>query len=384
MRATQILRQFERELRDVHLARSRAVFAAVRTVLRSGRLSLTCLGRAIAERTSPKHGIKRIDRLLGNARLHREQLTFYRAIARRVVGSGARPVILVDWTSVTPKLWALVAAVPFEGRALVIYAETHPIAEYLKPHVNAAFLQVLRNVLPGGCKPILVTDAGFRSPWMKLVAGMGWDYVSRVRHGTLQYIKGTVWMGLVPLWRRTRTVPTDPGHFELGREARYPCRLVGIRKANALLKPTSPRGNGIEPGGRRKRRTALEPWLLATSLSDPAKAIVAMYRQRMHIEETFRDAKSSRFGVSLCHARTTSADRANVLVLLASLSHLIAVLVGMAAEAAGLHRQFQANTVRTKRVLALATLGRMIAASNEAVFLNLLRLGLRTARTLTP
>lgn len=383
MRATQILRQFEGELRDVHLARSRAVFAAVRMVLRSGRLSLTCLGRAIAERTSPKHGIKRIDRLLGNARLHREQFTFYRAIARRVVGSAARPVILVDWTSVTPKLWALVAAVPFEGRALVIYAETHSIAEYLKPHVNAGFLRAVRSVLPDCCRPIVVTDAGFRSPWMKLVEGMGWDYISRVRHGTLQYIKGIVWMGLVPLWRRTRTEPTDLGHFELGRQARYPCRLVGIRKANALLKPTSPRGSGIEPGGRRKRRTALEPWLLATSLSDPAKAVVAMYRQRMHIEETFRDAKSSRFGISLCHARTSSADRANVLVLLASLSHLIAVLVGMAAEAAGLHRQFQANTVRNKRVLALATLGRMIAASNEAIFLRLLRKALRTTEALT-
>ena len=383
MRATQILRQFEGELRDVHLARSRAVFAAVRMVLRSGRLSLTCLGRAIAERTSPKHGIKRIDRLLGNARLHSEQLTFYRAIARRVVGSAARPVILVDWTSVTPKLWALVAAVPFEGRALVIYAETHSIAEYLKPHVNAGFLRAPRSVLPDGCRPIVVTDAGFRSPWMKLVEGMGWDYISRVRHGTLQYIKGTVWMGLVPLWRRTRTEPTDLGHFELGRQARYPCRLVGIRKANALLKPTSPRGSGIEPGGRRKRRTALEPWLLATSLSDPAKAVVAMYRQRMHIEETFRDAKSSRFGISLCHARTSSADRANVLVLLASLSHLVAVLVGMAAEAAGLHRQFQANTVRTKRVLALATLGRMIAASNEVIFPQLLRKTLRVTGALT-
>ena len=258
------------------------------------------------------------------------------------------------------------------------------IAEYLKPHVNAGFLRTLRSVLPFGCKPILVTDAGFRSPWMKLVEGMGWDYISRVRHGTLQYIKGTVWMGLVPLWRRTRTQPTDLGHFELGREARYPCRLVGIRKVNALLKPTSPRGSGIEPGGRRKRRTALEPWLLATSLSDPAKSIVAMYRQRMHIEETFRDAKSSRFGVSLCHARTSSADRANVLVLLASLSHLIAVLVGMAAEAAGLHRQFQANTVRTKRVLALATLGRMIAASDEAIFLRLLRKNLRVTETIAP
>ena len=117
-----------------------AMFEAAFTALRSGRVSLTSLGRAIAERTTPKHGIKRIDRLLGNTKLHAELITFYRAIARRLIAPNSRPVLLVDWTAVTPQLWALVAAVCFDGRALIIYAQTHTIARYMKPAVNAEFL----------------------------------------------------------------------------------------------------------------------------------------------------------------------------------------------------------------------------------------------------
>jgi hypothetical protein len=276
-------------------------------------------------------------------------------------------VILVDWTSVTPKLWALVAAVAFQGRALTVYAETHPITRYLKPEVNRSFLRRLKSVLPDGCRPIIVTDAGFRSPWLKLVAKLGWDYVGRIRHGTLHHIKRGRWIGFEPLWRLTRTVPTDLGRVELGRRARHACRLVSIRKRNALLKPTSPKARGFqrEDGPRRQRRTALEPWVLATSLDGPAATVVAIYRKRMQIEETFRDAKSSRFGVSMSHARTRSTDRANVLLLLASLGHLIAVLIGVAAEAAKLHLRYQANTVTKRRVLSFATLGRLVAASGE-------------------
>src|SRR5512133_654288 len=165
-----IQRQFQVDLAGVHLARTRLVFSAVFTALRCGRLSLTALGRAIADRTTHKHGIKRIDRLLGNTRLHEERIVFYRAIARRLVVANSSPVIIVDWTAVTPKLWALVAAVSFQGRALTIYAETHPICQYLKPHVNAAFLRQLEAVLPRGCAPVIVADAGFRSPFLALVA----------------------------------------------------------------------------------------------------------------------------------------------------------------------------------------------------------------------
>lgn len=370
MRAMQILqRQLEPDLAAVHLARARVVFAAVWTLLKSGRLSLTSLGRAIATETAPKHGIKRIDRLLGNARLHVEQLVFYRAIARRVIAPGSRPVIIVDWTSVTSTLWALVAAVHFEGRALIIYAEVHPIARYLKPHVNAKFLRQLKDVLPDRCVPIVVTDAGFRSPWMLLVRKFGWDYVGRLRQPRTKFKRGDEWLHLDDLWARTRTTATDFGLIEVGERVRHACRVVGIRKRIARLLTMSPklRGYRPEPRKNRERRTALEPWTLATSLECSAGKVIAIYKQRMQIEETFRDAKSTRFGMCLAQARTSSPSRAEVLVLLAALAHFTAIVIGLAAEAVHLHVRYQANTVRNKRVLSFALLGRLVLAREPAI-----------------
>ena len=39
-------------------------------------------------------------------------------------------------------------------------------------------------MLPDDCKPIIVTDAGFRIPWFKQVLSLEWDYVGRVRNRT--------------------------------------------------------------------------------------------------------------------------------------------------------------------------------------------------------
>lgn len=65
----------------------------------------------------------------------------------------------------------------------------------------------------------------------------------------------------------------------------------------------------------------------------------------------------------MSHACTHSENRADVLLLLATLAHLFSVLVGIAAEATHLHLRFQANTVKNKRVLSLAMLGRLVAGS---------------------
>jgi hypothetical protein len=370
MRAEAILqRQFAADLEDVHLARVRVVFAAVHTLLKSGRLSLTSLGRAIAEKTSQKHGIKRIDRLLGNPRLYAERLSFYRGIARRLIAPNSRPVILVDWTAVTPKLWALAGAVSFEGRAVMIYAETHPISRYMKPYVNAAFLHQVERVLPRGCAPIIVADAGFKSPFMKLVLSMGWDYVIRLRRPAK--VRTTFTRGLVSLQRvfaEAGYTPRDLGRIEVGGRARHACRLVAVRNRirHRAHRACNPRHTILE----RERRAAREPWLLTTSLEISAKRVVALYTRRMQIEETFRDAKNPRFGFALSYARTHLESRADVLLLLASLAHLVAIVLGLAAEAANLHLRFQANTVKNKRVLSLAMLvGRLVMRMGDVEFL---------------
>lgn len=364
-----IQRQFQSDLRDVHLARVRVVFAAALILLRTGRLTLTSLGRAIAERTAPKHGIKRIDRLLGNPLLHEDRLTFYRAIARRVVPTRARPLVLIDWTAVTPDLWALAAAVPFEGRAVVVYAETHPISRYMKPYVNAAFLRRLAAILPPGPPPIVVADAGFRSPFMRLVAALGWDCIVRLRsRANVREVGGRRWIRIPELFARARFVPTDLGPFEIGERGRHRCRLVSVRNRIRHRKyQCRTRPHGV--AAKRERASAHEPWILATSLDLNADRVVTMYARRMQIEETFRDTKNPHFGFALKYARTKSDARANVLVLLANLAHLVSLLLGLVAEAAQLHRRFQANTVKNRRVLSYVLVGRLVVCCGADAFL---------------
>lgn len=365
MRAIHIIqRQFRPDLQGVHLARFRLVFAAVFTALRCGRLSLTALGRAIADTTSHKHGIKRIDRLLGNVRLYEERIAFYQAISRRVVGASSRPLVIIDWTAVTPKLWALVAAVSFQGRSVTIYAESHPIARYLKPWVNAAFLKRVKAVLPRDCRPIILADAGFRSPFMKLVEEMGWDYVIRLRGpAKLRHKYGRGWTELFELFDRASTRPKDFGYVEIGERVRYRTRLVGVRRPIRHRKYHSRQRHSTVV--RRERAQAQEPWVLATSLPVESARVVALYARRMQIEEMFRDTKDPRFGMCLGHARPRLEHRADVLLLLASLAHLLALLLGIGAEAARLARGFQANTIVKRRVLSLVTLGRLLVMNGD-------------------
>jgi hypothetical protein len=197
---------------------------------------------------------------------------------------------------------------------------------------------------------------------MKLVTSFGWDYIVRVRApAKVRRHSSESWTDIEDAWRYARNVPTDLGQFEIGRKGRYATRFVGLRKRLRV----SGRPARRDFGGQRQLRNAREPWILATSLDSPATKVVAIYRQRMQIEETFRDVKSNRFGLSLGHARTASDKRANVLLLLAALTHFVHILLGMTAEAAGLHRRFQANTVSSRRVLSLALLGRLVASSSS-------------------
>ena len=37
-------------------------------------------------------------------------------------------------------------------------------------------------MLPANCCPCILSDAGFKNPWFKAVASLGWDYVGRIRN----------------------------------------------------------------------------------------------------------------------------------------------------------------------------------------------------------
>jgi hypothetical protein len=154
----------------------------------------------------------------------------------------------------------------------------------------------------------------------------------------------------------------DLGSFGLFVKQRIPCRLVLVRKRRRPgPKPPPPRCKEE----RELRQSALDPWLLATSLSDgDAAAIVTLYAKRMQIEETFRDAKNHRFGWSLGAVRLSTPQRTAVLLTLAALAFVVVTLIGMAAERLGVHRAYQANTEK-RRVLSFLVLATAILRRSD-------------------
>jgi hypothetical protein len=113
---------------------------------------------------------------------------------------------------------------------------------------------------------------------------------------------------------------------------------------------------------KQSARAAKEPWLLVASPSLahlPAKRLVKIYRQRMQIEESFRDMKSQHFGEGLECSRSQGVGRFRVLVLIASLAAFLLWLLGTAAEQSGLHRKLY-PTNRKRRVYSKLFLGRLL------------------------
>ena len=357
MRATEILRRVCSTCSDVvHAARFEAVLAVVEGLIRSQRLSLTAIGREASPASDPRHGIKRVDRLLGNPRLQRELPCWYAAVAAWLVRGLTRAVILIDWTQIQGDAWALVASVAFEGRSLPILARCHDKKKVGAREVQAAFVRELRQILPPTCRAVLVADGGFRSTFFEACKRVGFDYVIRLRNDRgLAEISGGGRVHFKDLFARaTRAVQCLGGARPYASSQHS---FWGERLGLGPKPPKAARRKRYQDDYERKRAT--EPFLLATSLqNEPAAAIVAIYAQRMQIEETFRDAKSARFGWALEHTGTSSSARLDVLMLIAALAMVAVCLVGHAAEALGLDKRLRASSVK-RRVLSVFNTGNL-------------------------
>ena len=353
---------------DVHLARLAAVIKVVEGIIRGGRLSPAAIGRNLSGSARPKHGIKCVDRLLGNSHLTPERLSIFMAIAQHLLRGCAGPAILVDWTHAGGTHEALVAAVPIGGRALPIYIEVHPLKKLGNAKVEERFLGAMKKILPSECRPIIVSDAGFKGPFFRSVRTLGWDFLGRVRGTTKAVSVDGKIIAKEDFYQRAAITPVDLGVFGLFVNKPIACSLVIVRKRRKPGPKRPPPKNKEE---RELRQSALDPWLLATSLSDSnADQIVRLYAKRMQIEETFRDAKSHRFGWSFEDVHLSSSQRVAALLVLAALALVVVTLIGIAAERRGDHRAFQANTER-RRVLSFFSLAGALLRKADLYHLSL-------------
>lgn len=80
----------------------RTLFSAAEALTRCGQLSISTLGRSLDSQAKVKHTIKCVDRLFGNKALHLNGNIFYRAMSHMLLKDNKRPVIIVDWSGLTP------------------------------------------------------------------------------------------------------------------------------------------------------------------------------------------------------------------------------------------------------------------------------------------
>lgn len=359
MRCIEILQTAtQKNLQNVHRRRQHAVWRAVAGAIQGRQLCLTSLGRALPGSTTDKHRIKAVDRLLGNRALHRELETFYRALAAWLLKRVKTPIIAVDWTGAGAHHYELSAKLCSDGRALPLYSLVFPKNDYGTVRAHRRFLLGLASIVPRDCTPILVTDAGFHYNWFDEVTWLGWHYIGRVRGRSQVYVNGA-WRPIQTLYQRARRKPQNLGRLMVPRRKPQVRRLVlsQLPKLKGRKRLTHRGTPGRRATDIKAAKAAREPWLLATSLESNPKFVVRAYSLRMQIEETFRDQKSYRNGLSMHLATTRSCERMAVLILIASLAKIVVQLVGRAVAGTRVARQFQANTVRHRRVFSFFFLG---------------------------
>jgi len=365
MQVTKIVHQLLDTI--IHKTRIKSLLPVIQAIITSKQLGLTQLGRNLDNKGKERFGIRRVDRLLSNDYYQVQAIDIYAAITQNVVGNQGRPIILVDWTALPNSQYttengehcALRASLISEGRSIILYEEAHSKKKEGNDTVHKEFLKKLKSALPSGCRPYIVTDAGFKNPWFKAVLTLGWNYIGRVR-GKVNYNGGNGFEPIKNLHEKASDTPKCIGSIILTKDNQlvtncyiYKHKLKGRKKLTKTGKIDQSNVSKKAASGYR------EPWVLVSSLGgfSAVSRVIKIYKFRMTIEGSFRDAKSTEFGFSLNENKTIKACRYTVWLIISTLAYIVAWVVGLTAKKAGLHYDFQANTYRHRRVLSFFYLG---------------------------
>jgi hypothetical protein len=354
-------------LSGLHAKRAAACQRAVIAVVLGAALTLSAIGLVMRSAAGYRHRVKSVDRLLGNAALHAVRAELYGALAQRWL-SGVRQLLLViDWSDLTPdQRWHwLRASVAVEGRSLTLYEEVHPQCRLGNLRVHRQFLARVAELLPPGCEPIVMTDAGFRATWFKAVRARGWAFVGRIRNRDLVRRGSAPWMQAKTLYRQVSEHARDLGAHTYARTNPITVRLVLAKRPRRGRHQLNIYGRRRAGRTQKCARAAREPWLLAASGLDhlTAASILALYAQRMRIEQSIRDTKNLRWGQGLHTARSRTRERLQMLLLIGHLAAFVHRLIGEQAKAHQLELHFMATRRTTRPEISVLTLARRILHS---------------------
>ena len=354
-------------LSSLHAKRAEALLRATSALVQGALASLSGIALYLNSATVFKHRIKSVDRLLGNAGVDDARPDVYHALAQRWLKGVEHILVVVDWSDLTrDQHWQLLrASVAVDGRSLTLYEEVHAQKFLGNPKVHRRFLRTVQSLLPASCKVVVMSDAGFHAPWFNAVSELGWCFIGRLRG------RNRVLLQHEPFWRPARALyrlagrkVLDLGQGRYVRSNSVDVRLVLAKRQDKQRHQFTAFGNkAASKKSKKNARREAEPWLLATSpaLSHLApEGVVALYRQRMSIEQSFRDTKNLRVGMGLEVSRSRSAQRFNVLLLIVHLAAFVQRLIGESAKAAQLELHFSATRRKDRPEISVLTLARRI------------------------
>lgn len=273
----------------------------------NGRLSLCALSRTLPLEQREKSRSKRLYRLLRNSALDTAAMTpFLVRLALGANPSGWIPIV-VDQTDVRGTQ-VIMAGIRVANRVLPV---AFACFEYGKIDSQTALedslLLLIAACLPPGCKPVFVMDRGYaRASLLGHLRSLSIPFLIRGRRNTIVRVNGKrISLGRLPHRR--------------GRPQRF---------CNVLYQDVSQQPVDVivfhDPNFQ-------EPWFLLVPAGSeaqlPTADAVMLYRQRMHIELTFRDWKTH-LGLRGLDLQVDAALRLGRLLLALSTAYIVAVLLG--------------------------------------------------------
>jgi hypothetical protein len=295
---------------SMHATRRNALLCCINSLLQGNAATVTSIGRGIDSDTTDKHSIKRADRLCSNNYLLAETEGVYGAICGLFCQNSSRPIILVDWSDLdeSKRHFLIRASLAFDGRSITLYEEIHELNTKEKPATHAAFLAKLKEKLGVDVKPIIVTDAGFKTPWFREVLALQWDFLGRTRLPNFYKLNNQkTWKSISHFYKQAGTKPKARSGA-INQSNPLDCRLIIYKQESQGRQDLNRYGEARKSTNAKKyAKGANDPWLLSTSLkmtNTLGKKAVSIYRKRMQIEEEFRDMKSSTYGLGFEQSRT--------------------------------------------------------------------------------
>jgi hypothetical protein len=333
-------------------------FVTLSAALRSGNgeLTLAAVARALPLPTSFKDRYKRLNRFLDNRLFDPQGLTegLFALLLGLVAAPAAVPVILDQSTVGAAEL--LLAGIPQAGRVLPLsllvftYADiqTQPNRVKSQNFIERLFILRLLEAAPTNLMLCFILDRGYArvSLMLELLAQRRVIFVLRAKRNVV------IWRMKRGRWTKSRlgSLRARPGQPRRLERIRY----RGRKSVEVDLVIYYERGHK-------------EPWYLVvrpgSTAQLPTSKVVSLYRQRMHVEQGFRDFKTH-LGVRGLRLQVRTTQRVQRLLQAFTLAYAFIVSLGMCrvAEEARWRLEKPRLTVRhdTDRILSVRTVAALL------------------------